>query len=198
MKLARIVLTLTAIAIFAFPAHADSDTTYVYSYSGNELLNNSPFFQAPGVPPCTCSINGWFSVAGPGLQNPVDPLSYSFSTGFLTLNPSDSVADIFNYTGDIDTWGVILTGTGAYAGDSIITNFDGSSSEATDAVLVNYALVAYEASDYGTWTVTDPPPVNTPEPPVWAMLALGVLAALAFARSKSYDASDRRLRRSDP
>jgi hypothetical protein len=182
-----------AVLFLASIAHADSgDPTLVYSYAGNQLLNNSPLFQAPGVPPCTCAIDGWFSVAGSGLQNPVDVLSYSFTTGFLTLNPSNSVADIFNYLDNSSLWGVVITGTGAYAGDDIITNFDNSASEATDAAEVNYALVAYEAGDYGTWSVADPPPVNTPEPTGWAMLALGILAVLALPRGKSYDATDSR------
>jgi hypothetical protein len=192
MKSFTLLLVLAAGMAFASSAKGD---TFTYTYVGNALTNTNPSFPffpfVPGVAPCSCSVDGSFTMAnaipeGPGLggQSAVAPIAWSFSVGSDTLtqfNSTISASVDVNSSGIVQFWGIQVVGSDL----EIFTQFVGSGFEATDALFDTNTntVLAYGQADRGTWSYADP--LGVPEPSTPLLLGVGLLLVVVskgFAR----------------
>ena len=159
-------------------AHAGSITYY---YTGQAFTSFSGGFSCPSG---TCGLSGSMTLASPlganAFSDPTTPISFSFTDGVTTFDNTNStlINSLFatDGSGQITAW--VFSGAMDNNQFTWYQSANWPQSSNGDTLQV---LGGGDASNSlaGSWSVT--PPVVTPEPASWTLLATGALGLLGLA-----------------
>ncbi len=182
---AALVFALSACAPLA---HADT----IYYYTGAQFTYFT--YGASCANFGNCSLSGWMTLASPlgsnAFSNPTHPTAFSFTTGNVTFNSSNSSLNnsLFttNGSGQITNW--IMAQTMNSDGITLDQSSNWPSYGAFGDIVQIDGVGEASNSTAGDWSFT---PV--PEPASWLLFGTGALALLSLAWHRRRGAADQPL-----